>query len=112
MWVEFDRDVIVTGSPQVALTIGSQTRQAIYSGYSTIAVPSGGTIVDEDVLSFDYLVRASDRDEDGISIAANALALNGGTIKHAADRAIDADLGHDAVAADPGRKVSGSRVTP
>ena len=112
VWVELDRDVIVTGSPQVALTIGSHTRQAIYSGYSTIAVPSGGTIVDEDVLSFDYLVRASDRDEDGISIAANALALNGGTIKHAADRAIDADLGHDAVAADPGRKVSGSRVTP
>ena len=112
VWVEFDRDVIVTGSPQVALTIGSHTRQAIYSGYSTIAVPSAGTLVDEDVLSFDYLVRATDRDEDGISIAANAFALNGGTIKHAADRTIDADLGHGAVAADPTRKVSGSRVTP
>ena len=112
VWVEFDRDVLVTGSPQVALTIGNQTRQAIYSGYSTVAVPGGGTIVDEDVLSFDYLVQATDRDKDGIGIAANALALNGGTIKHAADRTIDADLTHDAVAADPTRKASGSRVTP
>ena len=112
VWVEFDRDVIVTGSPQVALTIGSHTRQAIYSGYSTITVPGGGTIVDEDVLSFDYIVQATDHDEDGISIAANALALNGGTIKHAADRTIDADLAHDAVAADATRKVNGSRGTP
>ena len=113
VWVEFDRDVIVTGSPQVALTIGSHTRQAIYSGYSTITVPGVvGTIVDEDVLSFDYIVQATDRDKDGISIAANALALNGGTIKHAADRTSDADLTHDAVAADPGRKVNGGRATP
>ena len=101
VWVELDRDVIVTGSPQVALTIGSLTRQATYSGYSSIVLPGGGTIVDEDVLSFDYLVQATDRDEDGISMAANALALNGGTIKLAADRTTDADLSHDAVAADP-----------
>ena len=111
VWVEFDRDVMVTGSPQVALTIGSQTRQATYSGYSTIVVPGGGTIVDEDVLSFDYLVQATDRDGDGISIAANALALRGGTIK-SADGTIDADLADGAVAADPTRKVNGSRVTP
>ena len=112
VWVELDRDVIVTGSPQVALTIGSLTRQATYSGYSTIVVPGGGTIVDEGVLSFDYLVQATDRDADGISIPANALALNGGTINLAADRTIDADLAHGAVAADPTRKASGSRVTP
>ena len=112
VWVEFDRDVMVTGSPQVALTIGSQTRHATYSGHSTIVAPGGGTIVDEDVLSFDYLVRATDRDEDGISIATNALALNGGSIKHAADRTTDADLTHNAVASDPTRKVNGSRATP
>ena len=112
VWVEFDRDVMVTGRPQVALTIGSQTKQAIYSGHSTVALAGGGTIVDEDVLSFDYLVQATDRDGDGISIPANALALNGGTINLAADRTIDADLAHDAVPADPTRKVSGSRVTP
>ena len=112
VWVEFDRDVVVTGSPQVALTIGSQTRQATYSGHSTIVVPGGGTFVDEDVLSFDYLVQATDRDDYGISIPANALALNGGTIRHAADRTIDADLTYSAVAADPTRRVNGGRVTP
>ena len=112
VWVEFDRDVTVTGRPLVALTIGSQTRHATYSGYSTLIVPGGGMVVDEDVLSFDYLVQATDRDEDGVSIPANALGLSGGTITHAASPAIDADLGHDAVAADPGRKVNGGRATP
>ena len=102
----------VTGRPLVALTIGSQTRHATYSGYSTLIVPGGGMVVDEDVLSFDYLVQATDRDEDGGSIPANALGLSGGTITHAASPAIDADLGHDAVAADPGRKVNGGRATP
>ena len=112
VWVEFDRDVTVTGRPLVALTIGSETRHATYSGHSVIAVPGGGTVVDADVLSFDYLVQATDRDEDGISIAANTLALNGGSVRHAAKLTVDADLGHAAVAADPGRKVNGSRAEP
>ncbi len=68
-------------------------------------------VVDEDVLSFDYRVQAADRDEDGISIPANAMILNGGTIT-AADGTTDADVTHDAVAADPARKVNGSRATP
>ena len=113
VWVEFDRDVTVTGRPHVALTIGSQTRQATYSGHSTFTVPGAvGTFVDEHVLSFDYLVQSTDRDEDGISIPANALALNGGTIGHAAAPKVDADLAHNSVPADPGRKVDGSRITP
>ena len=112
VWVEFDRDVIVTGGPQVALTIGSQTKQASYSGFSIATVSGGGTIVDKAVLSFDYMVRATDSDEDGVSIPAGALALNGGTITHAGDATVDADLTHGAVAADPGRRVNGSLVTP
>ena len=113
VWVEFDRDVTVTGQPLVALTIGSQTRQAIYSGHSAFTLPGAvGTFVDEHVLSFDYLVQSTDRDEDGISIPANAVALNGGTISHAAAPKVDADLAHNSVPADPGRKVDGSRVTP
>ena len=103
---------MVTGRPRVALTIGSQTRQATYSGHSTVVAPNGGTIVDEDVLSFDYLVQATDRDTDGVSIPANALALNGGTIKLGSDRTIDADVAHGAVPADPARKVNGDRATP
>ena len=103
VWVEFDRDVIVTGSPQVALTIGSQTKHAAFSGFASAT--------DQHVLSFDYFVEATDRDEDGASIPASALALSGGTIKHAGDGTTEADLVHAAVAADPGRKVDGSLVT-
>ena len=112
VWVEFDRDVIVTGNPQVVLTIGSQTKQASYSGFSIATVSGGGTIVDKAVLSFDYMVRATDSDEDGISIPANALVLNGGTIRLAGDATIDADLAHVGIAADRSRKVDGSRVAP
>ena len=65
---------------------------------------------DTNVLSFDYIAKAADRDEDGVSIPASALALNGGTIRNAGDGTTDADLTHAAVAADPGRKVDGSRV--
>ena len=50
-----------------------------------------------------------DRDQDGISIAANALSLNGGTIR-ATDGTTDADLTHGAAPADPNRKVDGSRT--
>ena len=112
VWVEFDRDVIVTGNPQVVLTIGSQTKQASYSGFSIATVSGGGTIVDKAVLSFDYMVRATDSDEDGISIPANALVLNGGTIRLAGDATIDADLAHVGIAADRSRRVNGSLVTP
>ncbi len=111
VWVEFDRAVMVTGRPRVALAIGSQTRQATFSGHSTMVAPDGGTIVDEDVLSFDYVVQATDRDEDGIDIPANALALDGGAIT-AANGLTDALLNHGAVAADPARKVNGSQATP
>ena len=110
VWVEFDKEITVSGSPRVALTIGGKTRQANYSGFSVAVMPDGGTIVDKGVLSFDYRVQATDRDEDGVGIPANALALNGGTIKHAGDGTTDADLTHDAVPADPTRKVDGSRT--
>ncbi|MDE2824263.1 MAG: hypothetical protein OXK79_12245, partial [Chloroflexota bacterium] len=93
--VEFDRAVRATGSPQVALTIGTQTRQATFFSWSTQS------------LFFKYSVQEADRDDDGISIAPNALALNGGTITHAGDGRTDAGLTHDAVADDPTRKVNG-----
>ena len=112
VWVEFDKDVTVTGSPRVALTIGGLTRYADYSGFSVAVAADGGTIIDNDVLSFDYFVQATDRDEDGVAIPANALALNGGTIKHAGDGTTDAGLTHDAAPADPTRKVDGSRSSP
>ena len=95
----FDRPVTVTGSPQVGLTIGTGTGAAVFSSSSRSGISS---------LSFEYLVRTADRDTDGIGIAANALALNGGTIKSAAADAADANLAHVAVAADADHKVDGS----
>ena len=96
--VRFDRAVTATGKPQVALTIGPQTRYATLSSWSRQS------------LYFAYTVQEEDRDDDGISIAANALVLNGGTIK-SADGTIDADLTHEAVAAERGDKVNGSLST-
>ena len=59
-----------------------------------------------------YAVQAGDRDEDGMSIAANALVVDGGSIT-AADGTTGADLTHAAVTPVGGGKVNGSReVTP
>ena len=97
--VEFHRAVTATGEPQVALTIGAETRHAALSGWG------------RETLYFDYTVQAGDRDVDGISIPANALVLRGGTIK-AADGRTDADLTHPAIADDGSRKVNARLVSP
>ena len=97
--VRFDRAVKATGSLQVALTVGTQTRHATYSGWGGLS------------LYFDYTVQERDRDADGISIAANALSLNGGTIR-AADGTTEADLTHGAVASWGRHKVNGTLASP
>ena len=56
-------------------------------------------------------MQAGDKDEDGVSIPANALALAGGTIKGPAGTT-DADLAYEAVAAEDGHKVDGSLISP
>ena len=99
MRVQFTRRVWATGSPRLALTIGSHTRAARYYGNHY-----GRT------LSFRYTVQAADSDSDGIGIAANALTLNGGSIA-SSDGSADAVLSHAAVASDAGHKVNGSQVT-
>ena len=71
--VQLDQAIEVTGTPQLALTIGEQTRQVDYSGIGLInGVPR--------YLNFSYIIQASDRATEGISIAEDALSLNGGTI--------------------------------
>ena len=97
--VTFTEAVTVTGTPQIGLTIGSQTRQAVYD-----TTQSKGTL-----LVFSYNVQATDTDADGISIAANALALNSGTINLASDTTTAAVLAHASVGTDDTRKVDGSR---
>ena len=98
--VHFDRDVEVAGEPQLELQIGSATRHAHYFRNAS------GQLI------FQYVVQPSDADEDGISVGANALTLNGGTIRTiggAADAALD--LGSHAIANSANHKVDGSRET-
>ena len=99
--VEFDRSVSYTGAPQLALTVGSQTRQASLAGWDG-----------EAELRFSYAVQASDRDLDGISVGASALTLNGGTITALAGAtSANLGLGTHAIATEPAQKVDGSRAT-
>ena len=98
--IEFNRGVEVAGEPQLALTIGAATRQAHYFRR-----------VHSHVI-FQYVVRPSDADEDGISVGASALTLNGGTIRTIGGTANAAlDLGSHAIANSTNHKVDGSRET-
>ena len=101
--VHFDRAVAVDttgGRPRIALEIGDSTRYATYSHQFT-NTPARQV--------FKYVMQASDRDSDGLSVAANALELNGGSIT-APDDTVSADLSHAPVAADSAFKVDGSRT--
>ena len=90
--VAFSEEVHVTGRPAVVLSVGAETRSAAYGSGSGTAT-----------LAFRYDVQAGDLDDDGVSIAPDALA--GGGIADAAGNA--ADRGFVAVPADAGYKVDG-----
>ena len=97
--VTFDTAVTVAGTPQLALSIGSGTRQADYA-----AERSGGG--DGTEVVFGYTVAEGDSDSDVVAIAADALSAGDGTIRSGT---ADAALSHAAVAADFGHKVDGVR---
>ena len=97
-YVGFDREVDVTGEPQLALAIGANTRQA---SFLRVWESNASFIL------FTYIVQTSDTDADGINFPANALSLNGGTITLREDATTDAVLTHSATAADGARKVDG-----
>ena len=80
--VDFDQIVDVTGTPRLALTIDSATRQA--------ACASG---TGRKTLVFRYTVSADDWDSNGISVGANALTLNSGAIDDARNATTPASLG-------------------
>ena len=90
--VSFSENVVVSGTPQLTLTIGTANKTASY------ASGSGST-----ALVFEYTVVVGDTDADGISIAANQLVLNSGTITDAGGNA--ATLTHAALTAQPDHKV-------
>ncbi len=101
--VTFNRNVAVTGSPELALTIGTQTRQASYV-----------TTTDGRVLSFAYTVVAADADANGLSIGASALSLNGGAIADARDanEAASLGLGGHAISNSGSHRVDGTQGPP
>ena len=94
--VTFSKEVAVTSSPQLTLNVGGEDRTAGYGSVTGAAV------------TFSYTVADGDSDGDGVSIDANSLSLNGGTIKDSTDDR-DAVLNHKAVAANAGHKVDASR---
>jgi hypothetical protein len=71
--VNFSSSVTVTGTPRLALTVGSATRYANYTS------GSGGS-----TLTFRYVPSAGDSDTDGIAIADNDVQLNSGTLADSA----------------------------
>ncbi len=96
--VQFSERVDITGAPQLTLQVGAQLRWADLHGRR------------DSILYFEYIVQASDVDANGISVPANALTLNGGSIRDADGH--DADLSHDAVPDDPDSKVNGESGVP
>ena len=102
--VTFDESVTVDttgGTPQLTINVGGSDKVLRYSAGSpgTALVFSG------------YTVAANDEDTDGISIAANKLDANGGTIKATAGANLDAVLTHAAVAASASHRVDGVKPT-
>ena len=95
--VGFSEDVVVTGTPQIYLTIGNNSRAAVYEstdGYSVY---------------FSYTVIEGDSDTDGISISHNSLDLMGGSIQD--DAGNDANLFHHQASPWDIQRVDGIRPT-
>ena len=97
--VQFSAKVDVTGTPEFTFELDATDTQAAYSGGS-------GT----NTLTFSYTVQLADEDDNGISWAANSLALAGGTINRAGSSGA-AVLTHSLQANSSGHKVDGSMVS-
>lgn len=101
--VHFSRGVEISGLPLLALTIGEETR---YAEFRTTDAFGEGHVF------FRYEVQTTDLDEDGLSIPADAIVLNGGDIQDMSGQDVELDLGSHAVANDPSRKVDGGSAPP
>ena len=114
VWIVFTRGVHVRGTPQLTIQVGARARRADHLPWVRAAqlLPQGNGFhlpsEQDSILLFEYVVQPSDDDDDGISVPANALTLNGGSIR-AVDDNSDASLSHDSLADDPTRKVDGTR---
>ena len=110
--VLFSADVLVTGSPQFTLQVGARERRADHLPLLRAAeLPLGGSGVHTPddarfIVYFEYVVQPSDVDDNGVSVPADALTLNGGSIRALVDGS-DARLSHDGLPDAPGIKVDG-----
>ncbi|MYE24878.1 MAG: hypothetical protein F4Y01_13205 [Gammaproteobacteria bacterium] len=93
--VRFSEPVVATGSEQLAIVIGDDTRLASFDGNSGA-----------DGLRFSYVVSRADADANGLAIPADALRLEGGAITDRAGN--EASLAHSAVGESSTRRVDGS----
>ena len=99
LMLQYPEKVAVTGTPQLALDVGGRTRTAGYDAAETAELRQGWAADTADVLVFTYTVRADDFDGDGAAVPADALRLNGGTIRTvAAGTDVKLSLGSHAVA--------------
>lgn len=96
----FDENVTVTGEPTLALTIGTRIREALSIGTGLFT---------KRLVFFEYWVHPDDRDTNGISIGADALRLDGGSIRDASGSDVPSDLSAVAITDDPRQKVDGTR---
>ena len=97
--VTFSETVLVTGEPTIEIEVGDNERDADYDS------------TDETRVKFAYVVQDDELDTDGITVAANAISLNGGTIKDPAQNA--ATLDHVAIMANSAHQVDGrDKVKP
>ena len=100
--VTFNEAVTVNtggGTPSIAISVGGVSRDADYNS------GTGGTSI-----VFRYTIASSETtDSDGISIGANAISLNSGTMRDAAGN--NATLTHSAVSANSSYKVDTTKPT-
>ncbi len=92
--ITFSEPVTVTGEPRLRLSVGERNRWANYSS------------TDGATLTFAYTAKAVDHDDDGVSIDADALKLNGGAIVDVDGNA--ADLSAPALSDQDGHRVNGA----
>ena len=106
VYVNFNEDVLTLGAPQLTLDFDGTEKTASYAPPPDAWHPITREYdpLPKPFAAFTYTVRVGDTDADGIAIAANALALNGGSIQDGTGN--DADLRHDALAANAAHMVS------
>ena len=85
--VDFNGDVTIIGIPQVTLKIGDVDRKASYDADRTVVHTFGNQAYI--FTEFLYEIQTGDQDTDGVSVLADALQLNGGTINSAAGNAVN-----------------------